>query len=369
MNIKDLSKEQKQYVALGSLSAAILVILMAVGIRFSMTTISVAKEELSGLTDKIDRANKALSRNKRTSGEYVETITVLKKYLENVPPERNYYSWATEIIYSKARLAELEIDSIDEITISQQGRSGPDTDAAAISFESYSLRIMGHGGYENTKYFINLLKEDYPLVRFSGVEISSGQNPEAHNVQLFIQWPFSFGEITRNWDTLASKQMKIAESNDSHEVASPQEVEPAPGSGDSATSAVRPVREPHPPTTRPVRREVPGSDLIAEQPVPEKKPVSNPGLRIDPPSLAVTAKPAASDEIQSSTLEQETEWPGECEMSDTVEPASMLDAPYKYVSTCKSEKILKERLNMRGTGHDAALSSLYGGLLGEINEK
>ena len=266
MSLKDLSKEQKQYVALGLLSASILIILMALGIRFSMATISTAKEELDGLTAKINSANQALSRSRKTSEDYVETIAMLKEYLTNAPPERNYYSWATEVIYSMARFADLEIDSIDEISMPQQRLSVPDADAAAISFESYSLRITGHGGYENTKYFINLLKKNYPLVRFSGVEISSGQNPESHDVQLFMQWPFSFGEITRNWDAIASTQMKMAESKDSDELEPPKESVHVPAVPVKPLSKMGPAREPHPPTTRPDFEVAPAPSQLADAP-------------------------------------------------------------------------------------------------------
>jgi hypothetical protein len=382
MNIKDLSKEQKQYIALGLLSTAILVILMVLGIRFSMATISTAKEELDVLTDKINRANQALSRSKQTSKEYVDTIDVLKKYLANAPPERNYYSWATEVIYSKARLADLEIDSIDEISIPNQRRSGTDAAAATISFDSYSLRIMGHGGYENTKFFINLLKKDYPLVRFSGVEISSGKNPEAHDVQLFVQWPFNFGDITRNWDAIADKKLKMTASNESHEATSPAEPEAAPKPVKSVTTAVKPdaVREPHPPTTRPVRKVTPAPGLVAQQAVPKKQSMLHAAVPTAASSVAVTPKPGIQNipgpnPVPDSVYEQEiVELSGEYETPvDAVilvdpETDTIKAAPHSYVFTRKSEKIFEERINMGSAGQDATLTSLFGGLLGEINE-
>jgi hypothetical protein len=297
MSLKNLTKEQKQYVALGALAAAIVVILMVLGIRFSMATISEAKEELDDLTAKISNANQSLSRSRRTSEDYVETVAMLRKYLTNAPPERNYYSWATQVIYSKARIAGFEVDSIDEIPMPQQQRSGLE-DTSAISFDSYSLRIAAHGGYENTKYFMNLLQQDYPLVRFSGIEISSGQSPDGHDVHLFIQWPFNFGEISKNWDSVADKKMKVAQFNDDPKVAAPKESE----SPDDVTSVAkpRPVLEPYPPTTRPDVEETPAPMPPVEATVPKTEPRKDAESQVKPGSFDTLPRPVTDDEGQAS---------------------------------------------------------------------
>jgi hypothetical protein len=299
MSLKDLSKEQKQYVALGLIAVAIIAILMVLGLRFSMATVSAAKVELDDLTAKIESAEQALSRSRQTSEDYVETVAVLKKYLTNAPPERNYYSWATEVIYSTSRLAALEIDSIDEISIPQRSVQGDD--AASISFESYSLRITGHGSYENTKDFLNLLMKDYPLVRFSGIEISSGQSPDTHDVQLFMQWPFNFGEISKNWDAVADKQIKIAELNDGQEVPALKEPEAShePATPVSSIANPDPVREPYPPTTRPEVEGTPAPKPAVEPTAPKTQPMMDAGSLVESSSADTAPKPATTAEIQA----------------------------------------------------------------------
>ena len=314
MSLKDLSKEQKQYVALGLLAGAVLMILTVLGVRFSLATVSTAKEELDDLTSKISHANQALSRSRQTSEEYVETVAMLKEYLTNAPPERNYYSWATEIIYSTARFAGLEIDSIDEITLPQRKRSGSE-DGATISFDSYALRIMAHGGYENTKYFMNLLKQDYPLVRFSGVEISAGQNRDAHDVQLFMQWPFNFGEISKNWDAVASKKMKVSPISEVDPVAALEESEPVhePAVPVASVATPDPVREPHPPTTRPEVEEATVTIPMAASTAPKMQPGREAESQVAPSSGDTAPKPATDAELQTVLSEeapQGTEMPG-----------------------------------------------------------
>lgn len=386
MSLKDFSKEQKQYVALGLLAAAILVILIVLGIRFSMATIATAKEELDDLTAKISSANQALSRGRQTSEEYVETVVEMKEYLKNAPPERNYYSWATQVIYSKARLADLEIDSIDEISMPQRQRSGPE-DAAAISFESYSLRISAHGGYENTKYFLNLLRQDYPLVRFSGVEISSGQSRDEHDVQLFMQWPCNFGEISKNWDAVANKKMKVAAFNDDQEVAALKGPEPVDEATIPVTSSVAgpdPVREPYPPTTRPGLEEAPALKPAVKPTAPKTQPGMDAGSPVVPLPVDSAPKPATNDEIQAilSNAAAPVAEPEPLQVPESgiehkpalvVEPqtqtVSASKVPGNYVSPDKSEKIFEEPLNMGSARENTSLSSSLDGLEGKINEK
>lgn len=417
MSLKDLTKEQKQYVALGLLAASIVAILMVLGIRFSMATVSTAKQELDDLSGKISKANRALSRSRQTSEDYVETVSVLRDYLTNAPPDRNYYSWATEVIYSTARFAGLEIDSIDEISIPQRKRSGSDG-PAVISFESYSLRIMAHGGYENTKYFLNLLNQDYPLVRFSGVEISRGQNRDKHDIQLFIQWPFNFGEISKNWDAVASKKMEVAEINDGEEAAALKEPEPVEKPAAPEPSIAKPISvvEPYPPTTLPEVRETPVPEPMVEPTAPKTQPGGESGSQVTPSSEDTVPKPATDDELEAllsyatpsgteimgaepqsaitgpepmeepvpapdepqfdamdaepkTDTSSELEIDFEPETSIDPQPDSIADDIHDNVSTGKSEKNLEERLNQESAEEDISMSSLLQDMMGKNNEK
>jgi len=301
MSLKELSKEQKQYVVLGILAIATLVILMVFGIRFSVSTISKAKAELDDLTTKIGSAEKALSRSQQTSKDYVETVGMLKVYLTNAVPERNCYSWATEVIYAKSRLANLEIDSIEELSASQLRKAAPKEGEKTISFESYSVRITAHGGYENTKYFLRLFQEDYPLVRFAGLEISAGKNPDAHDIQLYMQWPYNFGEVTNNWDAVVAKAVKTAAVSVGKEPSALKEPASAPAKAPavSVTSSTKekPVREPYPPTARPEVADVPASRTAVEPAAPKTQTRTYAAVEeLESPVVDATAKPAAAED-------------------------------------------------------------------------
>ena len=205
MNITDLIKEKKQYVILGGVVAVVLVLLIVFGVRISLSSLGVAKGELEDLTGKIEGADRSLAKRYQSKEEFVETSAELRGHLQYFPPKRNYYSWATEIIYSTARLANLEIDAIDE----QAGSKKTNTegkDAGGINMESYSLRITSRGGYINIKAFLEQIEEHQPLARVTGVDICTGANADIHDVQLFIQWPFNLNAITEAWEAIAEQQ-------------------------------------------------------------------------------------------------------------------------------------------------------------------
>jgi hypothetical protein len=200
MSLSDLSKEQKQYVVVGAV-AAVLLVFIIVGIRSGLSSVASAKAELQELREKIGKAERSLSRKQAEADELGASSVTLKDIVAGMPPEKNYYSWATEIIYAVARSAALDVDAIDESNVR------PSSDkAGGIRLETYSLRITAHGGYGSIKRFVHEMDEQHPLVRFSGLEVSAGSDPEEHEVQFHIQWPASLGDLNQDWDALIQKQ-------------------------------------------------------------------------------------------------------------------------------------------------------------------
>ncbi len=297
MSLSDMSKEQKQYLLLGALATAILAILVVLGIRFSLSSITVAKSDLKELQEKIEGANRSLARRDTTSRDFGQTVSVLRRYVESAPPERNYYSWATEIIYATAGTAGLEIDSIEEINLPKRESAAQ----ADLQLESYSLRITAHGGYEGVKCFLVGIEENHPLARVTGIEISTGRTPYAHDIQLFVQWPFNLGEMAKLWDDVARKQVEVARHEASLPIApvrpeapSPEPVRPQEAKATPATTPMPLAKQepavvarpaplaPAAPAEPPSRPE----PKVAAKPMPAPKPVE-----AAQPATAVVPKP------------------------------------------------------------------------------
>lgn len=204
MNLSDLTKEQKKYLALGVIAAAALVILIAFGIKVSLSSIRSARSELSALNAKIGSAEKAVVKSRNQHEELNTSIETLKGYLANIPPDRNYYSWATEVIYNEARTVQCEIDVIDEMTVAAMEAESAVKDK--VEMESYALRITARGSYESVKQLLRHLTENHPLLRVTGIEISTGISPEIHDVQLLIEWPFNMGYLAEPWSSTESEE-------------------------------------------------------------------------------------------------------------------------------------------------------------------
>lgn len=276
MTLASLPKEQKQYLVLGLFVAIALVALSIFGIKISLSSIAEARQELTEVSDKIESADRALAKGASISDQYVETSAELKALLQNIPPSRNYYSWATEIIYSQARTTELEIDAIDELSFA---RTEPDKkdkvkDAeGGVRLETYTLRITAHGGYRNVKEFLALIEEAHPMARIIGMEISSGNRPEIHDIQLMIQWPFNTDAIAKIWEAVAARNLAV---------------EALPQSPRGADSESHPVEELEPEVTQPEPvvppKQIPVDakpaptkpSLQEEAPLENKKPASRP---------------------------------------------------------------------------------------------
>ncbi len=204
MNLKEMGKEQKQYIAIGGMVSIALVVGIVFAVRGSLSSIAEARLELNDLAGKIESADRALAMQQQVKDEFAETMGAIKEHLRDAPPIQNYYSWATEAIHAKARLANLEIDTIDEQ--SRKGGAPSGGKGKALNLEPYSLRIVAHGGFESLKQFLELIEKDHPLARMVMVDISTGSEPEIHDVQLMVQWPFNLGVVADAWADIAVQQ-------------------------------------------------------------------------------------------------------------------------------------------------------------------
>lgn len=197
MNLKAMSKEQKQYLLLGIIGGVLIVVLIAFGINAILSSTNDARTELDELRGKIEAAERTVETNRRNRDEFLDSIEALRKYLAGIPPDRNYYSWATEVIYREARHAGVEVDAMEELNIAATDDGAEE--GGAVEMESYALRINARGSYEGAKRLLKRFSDHHPLVRVTGLEISAGSKNEIHEIQLFIEWPFNMGRIAEGW--------------------------------------------------------------------------------------------------------------------------------------------------------------------------
>ncbi|QBG49185.1 hypothetical protein EGM51_17940 [Verrucomicrobia bacterium S94] len=312
MNIdfSNLTKEQKQYLFLGVLGVAAVGYGLFFGISKVGGSLSDAKSELEALNTKIDRAERELGHRPKALRDFDQTITVLESHLENLPPEENYYSWATEIIYSRGRSAGLLIESVDEVGMDS---SAVEKMKDPVYFETYSLRIVAQGSYTATKAFISDIEKNHPLVRFTGIDISRGRDPEKHAVQLSVQWPHRLQRIAALWKD------RRRESTPAVNVAQAPRPEPTPDSPAKTVEQTEAKAEravaanPEPDYTPPAPAVAQAAPKPAPAPVPEK---------VEPEVV----KPAPK-EVAAPAVAQAAPKPAPVPAPEKVEPEVVKPAP------------------------------------------
>jgi len=322
MSLGELNKEQKQYLVLGFLVTAILATLVVFVIRFSLSSISEAKAELADLSQRIEGAERLLGGRARAEEEFAQTSAALRSHLAKLPPGRNYYSWATEIIYAGARQAGLEIGSIDELKGYQaQEKASP---APEVALEAYSLRIVAQGGYENLRRFFGNMQAGQPMARITGLEVSVGPKPDRHVIELFVQWPLTPSEVVALWQSVEQQQQEVAADPPiDGNVAAPPE-EPA--------AAAEPA-----PALPPAKRDFPA----------DANPVANPDAPVADPVVPPQAAPAPA------ALPAPAAEPPPGAQSPPLDPGG---------------RKLAALLVGKASGPDETLGSFLEGLMEEINE-
>ena len=209
MDLNELTKEQKQLFALGGGALLVSALLIFAGIRTGFAPARAAQRDLEGLTGQMDLAKRSLLERKKTREEGEEIAATLEGLLQNLPPEKNYYSWATEIIYSIARKVGLDVDAIDEekrpSKKTKKSRKGH-SKKAKIYLNSYTLKIAAHGNYEEVKQFLAEVERNHPMVRVIRVDIQAGDAPEVHDVKISMQWPFHLASVRKAWEGVANQE-------------------------------------------------------------------------------------------------------------------------------------------------------------------
>lgn len=282
MSLENLTKVQKQYLVLGVVVAVIALVLGWIGVRLSLASVARAKSELDELTDKIESADATLKRGKYTGTDFDDTVVALKEHLAMAPPNKNYFSWATEEIYSIARNTRLEIDSID-----QYGTMALEKPATTeIQFDSYSIRISARGSYEDTKRFLEYVEQNHPLVRIAGLEISSGRDEEMHGIQLLIQWPYRLESIVSVWDSVEEKREKLAVKGDRPR---------RPKAGAAMVAQAEPQQEVAPAEPKPVAMPAPKPAPKPEPVVAAKPAKPGPVVVAEPKPVPVKREPVVAE--------------------------------------------------------------------------
>jgi len=190
MDLSNLSKQQKDRLLLMVMGGVLLVGGIGYGLKsvFAISASVESKNEI--LESKISRAERMVRMQNRLRKDSQEISAELKTYIKEAPPEKNYYSWASELLYALAKKTAFKIDRIEK-----QGESAKSK--ADVLKISSSLKIVAQGEYETCLNFLKTMEKEYPLVRVVSIDIKPGENVEVHKVNIVIQWPSNLAYLLR----------------------------------------------------------------------------------------------------------------------------------------------------------------------------
>lgn len=190
MTLTAMTKEQKQYLVLGTLVGGILLYsLVTFGLAPMKQNWSEARGEVDELRVKVDDGERLIrGKSKLTENFEASKATMLAAAASHMPDTANPLAWATRTLYAAARDVGLDIQSVSEVAAPQvlvkQGTAGD------RFFGAYAVKVETSCGFEMLKQFLHALEGANPYVCVSAIRVESkSQQPEQHRTNLTIEWP------------------------------------------------------------------------------------------------------------------------------------------------------------------------------------
>lgn len=187
MDLKNLTKEQKQLVILG-------VIVLAAIIYLSMSLLGGKGKEqkedgevnpeatLSELRDKIANVRLQLADKTQIREQMKRMDAELEEYSRHLPDSTDRYAWAYENILSYSSRAGVEIDTIEKLE--------HELTKDKSRLDRYSIRMSFFCGYNRVVKLLRLMEEDNPLLKIRSFTLKNRpDHPMEHAVEIVIAWP------------------------------------------------------------------------------------------------------------------------------------------------------------------------------------
>lgn len=190
IKFQDMSKEQKQKVALGAIVViATLFACKQFVIAPMLENRAKSREEFETLKAKLVQASVVIRNEAETKRRFNESrASLTQAHRDHIPSADNSLAWATRTIYSQARSLGLDIESVSETDVDVSGFIAKEQ--TKRSFKPYAVRISTACGYAQLAEFVRALEEKNPYLCITSIQINGQPNsPERHMVSIVVEWP------------------------------------------------------------------------------------------------------------------------------------------------------------------------------------
>lgn len=190
MNLKNLTKEQKQkYSLIAIVAAAGLFAVKQFGISPLLASHAASKEELRTLKEKLGQAEIAVKHDEDVSAALAASKARLQVAARDlIPSPGNTLAWATKTLYAHARALGIDIESVSDLEVDAGGFTAKDQEKRV--YKPYGVRMVTQCSYDEVSRLVQALESGNPYVSVSGITISGQMgSPGRHQILLNIEWP------------------------------------------------------------------------------------------------------------------------------------------------------------------------------------
>jgi len=192
MDFSNLSKQEKDRLLLIVMATVLFVVGIGYTLNFALSMSADVEKKDEQLAEKINSVDRKLRREIVVTKQIQKIDAELKSYVKEVPLQKEYYVWATELIYDLAEKTNLDVSGIKKIG----GTKAASKSKKKIALEiSTNLKIVVKGDYQSVCNFLKRMEKEYPFVRIVAIEIKKGSKPDVHDVNIEIQWPFNLASL------------------------------------------------------------------------------------------------------------------------------------------------------------------------------
>jgi len=196
MDFSNLSKQERDRLLLIVMGTILFIVGIGYTLNFGLSMSADVEKKDKQLTKKINQADRKLRRKPLITKQIKSTSTKLKSYIKEVPLQKEYYVWATELIYDLAEKTDLKDPKIERIGGTKAPVKSKKKGKKKLSLEiSTNLKIIATGDYQSVCNFLTRLEKEHPFVRIVAIEITKGSKPDSHDVNIEIQWPFNLASL------------------------------------------------------------------------------------------------------------------------------------------------------------------------------
>ena len=191
IDLKNLTKEQKQYIGLGLIAVAAILYGVSLVVGKVVGADKTSKSELDELTQKIEQAESALNNEAKLYQDLEQAEKELDEFLRLMPEYGNEYIWATEQVYALINGSGINLKSVDKLAVAApKKKAGQKKNGSDPSIGSYAVRLVATGGYTQLCQLLEKISQENPLMSVQQIDLSgNASSPERHNLKIDLSWP------------------------------------------------------------------------------------------------------------------------------------------------------------------------------------